>query len=195
MAVTTFGVNDTLAVKLWSKSLDNEVLKYTDIGPLIGDDANSVIQRKIETSKGAGDKVTFGLRLQLSGDGFSEADTAEGNGESLTIYSDGVVINELGHVVGVKSENSIDAQRVPFNLRQEARDGLADWYAKRLSVSFFNQVCGNTATSGTGFPSSTKYTGLQSATAPTSTRILRFGTAATDEALTTFSTHSFAAAN
>lgn len=193
MAITTFGLNDALTVKLWSKSLDNEVLKYTDIGPLIGDDANSVIQRKMETSKGAGDKVTFGLRLQLTGDGFSETDTAEGNGESLTIYSDGVVINELGHVVGVKSENSIDAQRVPFNLRQEARDGLADWYAKRLSISFFNQVCGNTATSGTGFPTSTKYTGLQAATAPTSTRKLTMAGVAQDENLTTYATHSFAA--
>jgi hypothetical protein len=46
--------------------------------------------------------------------------------------SDAVMINELGHVVGVKSQNTIDQQRVPFNLREEARDGLADWYAKRF---------------------------------------------------------------
>jgi len=52
---------------------------------------------------------------------------AEGNGESLTIYSDSVIINELGHVVGVKSQNTNRSARVPFNLREEARDGLADW--------------------------------------------------------------------
>src|SRR5437588_12440655 len=154
MATTSFGVNDALAVKLWSKMLDAEALKATEIAPLIGDDANSIIQRKTETSKGAGDKVSFGLRMQLSGDGFTENETAEGNGESLTIYSDAIVINELGHVVGVKSENTIDAQRVPFDLRSQARSGLKDWWAKRWSVSFFNAVAGNTV------QSNAKFTGL-----------------------------------
>lgn len=37
-------------------------------------------------------------------------------------------------VAGVKSDRTIDQQRVPFDLRAEARDGLADWYGKRLSV-------------------------------------------------------------
>lgn len=188
MAITSFGVNDALAVKTWSKALAVEALKATEIAPLIGEDSNSIIHRKTETSKGAGDQVTFGLRMQLSGDGFSESDTAEGNGESLTLYSSSLVINELGHVVSAKSENTIDQQRVPFNLRDECKDGLADWWGKRMSVTFFNQVCGMTATSGTGAPSSSKYTGLNAAVAPTSTRIIRAGSQATDQALTSSNT-------
>lgn len=188
MAITSIGVNDALAVKLWSKKLAVEALKATEIAPLIGDDSNSIIQRKTETSKGSGDQVTFGLRMQLSGDGFSESDTAEGNGESLTLYSSSLVINELGHVVSAKSENTIDQQRVPFDLREECKDGLVDWWAKRISVTFFNQVCGMTATSGTGAPSSSKYTGLNAVVAPTSTRILRAGSQATDQALTSSNT-------
>lgn len=188
MAITSFGVNDALAVKLWSKKLAVEALKATEIAPLIGEDSNSIIQRKTETSKGAGDQVTFGLRMQLSGDGFSESDTAEGNGESLTLYSSSLVINELGHVVSAKSENTIDQQRVPFDLREECKDGLADWWAKRMSVTFFNQVCGMTATSGTGYPSSSKYTGLNAAVAPTSTRIIRAGSQANDQSLTSSNT-------
>jgi hypothetical protein len=136
VATTSFGVNDSFAVKLWSKSLDVEALKFTEIEPLIGEDAGAIIHRKTETSKGKGDQVTFGLRLQLTGDGFTENELAEGNGESLTIFSDMLTINELGNVVGVKAEDTIDAQRVPFNLREEARNGLADWWAQRLSVSF-----------------------------------------------------------
>jgi len=178
MATTSYGVNDALAVKLWSKMLDSEALKATEIAPLIGDDTNSIIQRKMETSKGPGDRVTFALRMQLTGDGFTENETAEGNGEALTTYSDNLLINELGHVVGVKSENSIDAQRVPFDLREEARDGLAEWFSKRMSVSFFNQVCGYTA------ESRTKYTGLNATVAPSSTRIIRQSSQATDQALT-----------
>lgn len=177
MSTTDFGVNDALAVKLWSKVLDSEALKATEIAPLIGDDAGSIIQRKSETSKGAGDQVTFGIRFQLNGDGFTENELAEGNGESLSIYSDKIIINELGHVVGVKSENTIDQQRVPFTLREEARDGLADWYAKRLSVSFFNQVCGYTP------ETRVKFTGLQGVTAPTTGRVIRQSSRASDDLL------------
>lgn len=178
MSYTSYPVNDALAVKLWSKTLDHEILKYTDIGRLIGDDANSIIHRKTETSKGAGDQVTYGLRMQLNGAGFTENDLAEGNGESLTTYSDSLVINELGHVVGVKSQNTIDQQRVPFNLRQEARDGLADWYAKRFSVAFFNQVCGYTP------QNDIRFTGLNGVTAPAAGRIIRQSARANDESLT-----------
>jgi len=165
--MTNFPVNDALAVKLWSKTLDHEALKFTDIVPLIGTDANSIIHHKTETSKGAGDKVTYGLRMQLTGAGFTENQLAEGNGESLTIYSDSIVINELGHVVGVKSSNTIDAQRVPFDLRVEARDGLADWYGKRYSQAFFNQVCGYS------LQQDVRFSGLQAPLAPSAGRILR----------------------
>lgn len=188
MAITSYGVNDALAVKLYSKELAVEALKATEVAPLFGKSPNSIIQIKTETKKSKGDKVTFGLRMQLSGDGFTEGETAEGNGEALTTYSDSLFINELGHVVGVKSENTIDAQRVSHNLRDEAKDGLVDWWAKRITDSVFNQLCGNTATSGTGFPSSSKYTGLNAATAPTSGRIIRAGGVANDQSLASTNT-------
>lgn len=175
MATTSYGVNDALAVKLWSKRLDHEALKYTDIGPLIGDGPNSVIHRKTEMQKGPGDQVTYALRMQLNGAGFTENQLAEGNGESLTTYSDAIRINELGHVVGVKSEYTIDQQRVTFNLRDEAKSGLADWYAKRFSVAFFNQVCGYT------LQTDVRYTGLNAPIA--ATRIIRQSGRASDDLL------------
>lgn len=176
MSETRFGVNDAYAVKLWSKKLAVQVPLFTDISPLIGTDANSVIQRKTETSKGEGDSITFGLRAQLTQDGFSETDTAEGRGEGLSIFSDAVVINELGGNVAVRSKNTIDQQRVPFDMRAEARDGLADWWGTRLSVSFFNQVCGYTP------QTNVKYTGLQAPIA--ADRIVRAGSQANDQSLT-----------
>ena len=178
MSYTSFGVNDALAVKLWAKNLTAAMRLNLDIAPLMGEDANSVIHVKSETKKGTGDKVTFGLRARLTGDGKTEGETAEGNGESLSIYSDSVTINELGHVVGTRSENTIDQQRVPFNLREECKDALAEWWADRLSKSFFNQVCGYAP------ETNTKYTGLNAVTAPSSARIIRAGTAAGDTNLT-----------
>lgn len=177
MAITNVALNDALAVKLWSKKLDHEALKYTDIAPLIGESPNSIIQRKTELQKGPGDQITFGIRMQLSGAGFTENQLAEGNGEALSLYSDALVINELGHVVGVKSKNSIDQQRVPFDLRDEAKGGLSDWYAKRFSVAFFNQVCGFTV------QVDTRYTGLNATVAPSSTRIIRQSGRASDDLL------------
>jgi N4-gp56 family major capsid protein len=148
----------------------------------MGEDEDSIIHVKPETKKGTGDKVTFALRTRLTGDGKTENETAEGNGESLSIYADSVTINELGHVVGVKSENTIDQQRVPFDLRDEAKRALADWWADRKSASFFNQVCGYTP------QTSTKYTGLQSVTAPSSTRRIVAGSGAADQDITSSDT-------
>lgn len=164
MAVTTYGVNDAMAVKLWSKMLQVEALKATAIAPLIGESADSAIQLKTELSKGAGDKVTFGLRTQLQGDGVSEGETLVGNEESLATYSDALVINELRHAVRIRNNQSIDQKRVPFNMRNEAKSGLKDWYAKRMSVSMFNQLCGYTA------ETRTKYTGFNATIAPATSR-------------------------
>ena len=178
MTTTTYGVNDAMAVKLWSKKLAVEALKYTAIGPLIGTSADSIIQRKDELSKGPGDKVTYGLRTQLQGDGVSEGEVLEGNEESLTTYSDAVVINELAHAVKVRNKNRIDQKRVPFDLRDEAKSGLRDWYAKRMSVSAFNQLAGNTA------ETRVKYSGLQATLSP-SRQIWTSGTATNDQSLVT----------
>lgn len=182
MSYTSFAVNDAFAVKLWSNMLVVAEREALDIAPLMGEDDNSIIQVKSETSKGAGDSVTFGLRARLTGDGITSTMTAEGNGEALSIYSDAVLINELGHNVGVKSQNTIDQQRVPFDLRVQARDGLGEWWADRKSASFFNCVCGYTP------QTDTRYTGLNAVTAPTSGRRIVAGTGTVDENITSADT-------
>lgn len=188
MATTTYGVNDALAVKLWSKKLAEEVSKATPIAPLMGTSSNSIIQLKTETSKGKGDKVTFGLRRQLVGDGVSEHTILEGNEEALSTYSDAIYINELAHAVRVKNEGTIDQQRVPFSLRQEAKDGLVDWYADRLSMMFFIQVCGYTAPQlafeGRTVNLSAVHYGFNAPIAPSADRIIRAGGQANDQSLT-----------
>lgn len=162
MAQTSFGVNDALAVKLWGRRLEYDIVYRTDISPLIGTDENSIIQLKTETGKEAGDKVTFPLMKKLTGDGFTENEIAEGNGESLSLYSDAILINELGHVVDIPNKGrSIDAQRVPVNLRQAARNGLRTWKSERMSVTFFNHVCGYTP------QTNMKYAGNNTILAPT----------------------------
>ena len=164
MAGTSYGVNDALAVKLWSKSLSGEALKKTYIFKFIGSGADSLIQTKSETSKGSGDKVTFGLRMQASGDGVLGDGVLEGNEESLTTYSDAILIDQLRHAHRVGGRMS--EQRVPFNVRRECRDSLSDWFANRMDTAFANQIAGNTGASDI------RYTGHNATVAPSSTRIV-----------------------
>lgn len=184
MSVTSYGVNDTLSNKLWAKKLTAEALKETYFGKFMGTSANSLIHVKTETSKAAGDKVTFGLRMQLSGDGKTEGQTLEGNEEALTTYADSVLINELVHAVRVKSDNTIDAQRVPFNLRSEAKDGLQDWFAGRFDEVMFKHLCGYSA------ETRATYIGGNTITAPSSTRIIR-ATGSDDATVNADSTKTF----
>src|SRR5574337_470095 len=141
MAYAAYGVNDSFAVKLWSKSLAKAERNSLDLTDLIGESENDIIQEKRELSKGKGDKITYGLTTRLTGDGITEGQSADGNAEALSTFVDALYINELGHVVGVPSDDTIDAQRVPFNLRATCRDRMAAWWKDRRSVSFFNQVC------------------------------------------------------
>ena len=97
MAATAYGTNDPLAVKLWSKRLAVEVLKNTWATKFMGPTSGSIIQVKDETSKSAGDKITYGLRMQLTGAGTIGDGTLAGEEESLTTYSDAVIINQLRH--------------------------------------------------------------------------------------------------
>lgn len=179
MAYPTYGVNDANAVKHWSKMLSMSARDTTPIAPLMGEDENSIICVKTETKKDKGDSVTFSLLARLAGDGYSEGQTAIGNAEAMTLYAQSVAINEIGHVCSPPSQNSIDHQRIPFNLRDEAKGLLGLWFGERWAKWFFNQVCGYTA------EANGKYFGFNAPAAPTSGRALWAGAAnAADEDLT-----------
>ena len=181
--MTSFSTTHELTVKAWSKFLAREVLRATPISPLIGDSSKSIVHFFRETQKNAGDKITFGLRGLLTGAGVTSGTTLAGNEEDLAFYSDALTIDELHHAVTVPTlGRNINAQRVVYNLRSEAKDALVEWHAGRLSVAFFNQVCGNTA------QSDTRYTGLNSAAAPTSGSQFWAGSATADESLTSTDT-------
>lgn len=195
MAIATYGVNDALAVKLWARDLQHEVPKGIEVAPLIGSSANSIIHQKSEL-KDTGDKVTFGLRTKFFGAGKTEGQTLEGSEESLTTFSDSVVVNELNHAARVKNGNTIDVQRVSFDMRDEARMALTDWYAERFSLWFFVQLSGYTGSSityrGTSTTLSAVYQGNNTVTAPSTNRKVFGGTGlTTDQGVQADSTATF----
>ncbi|WP_160119884.1 N4-gp56 family major capsid protein [Rhodovarius lipocyclicus] len=174
MADTNYATNNPLAVKLWAKRLEAEMLKKCYFGDFMGEGSDNIIQVKTETKKSAGDQVTFGLRMQLTGTGVTGDGVLEGNEEGLTTYTDALVINQLRHAV--RSAGKMSEQRVHFSVRTEAKDGLADWWADRLDTALMNQIAGNVS------ETSIAYTGMNAATAPDSNHVLLANTAAANEA-------------
>lgn len=164
MATTSYGVNDALTVKVWAKKLFVEALKATWVGKFIGSTSDSLIQRKDDLSQGPGDRITVGLRMQMTGNGVQGDGTLEGNEEALVTYSDNVLINQLRHAT--RSNGKMSQQRVPFSIREEGMAGLRDWTADRWDAWFFNQVCGFT------LQTDTRFTGNNAAIAPDSAHLI-----------------------
>lgn len=177
MAFTAYGVNAPEAVKLWSETLFEEALKATWFDKFIGDSDSSIIQRKSNFKKNAGDRLTVTLRMQLTGDGVLGDGTLEGNEEALTTYTDNLLIDQLRHAV--RSGGKMTEQRIPWSIRAEAKDGLADWWTNRFDTIMFNQLAGVT------YVTDARYTGNNAIIAPASTRIYRPNSRANDQSLTT----------
>ena len=182
---TAYGVNAPEAVKLWSRKLAREALKKTYMKRFMGSGSDSMIMIRNETNKGPGDRIRMTLRMQLTGDGILGDANLEGNEESLTTWTDDLVINQLRHAT--RSEGKMTEQRIPFSIREEGMQGLADWWADRWDTWGFNQLCGYTPANATP-----TRTGHNLITAPT--RQVWAGGAANDQSLTDPATHGFSLA-
>ena len=91
MPATEFGLNHPLAVQRWSTSLAVEAVKQSYFGPLIGEGKDNLIVLKNELSKGAGEKITVGLRMKLKETGVEGDNIIEGDAqgeEALTFFND-----------------------------------------------------------------------------------------------------------
>jgi len=172
MGATEFGVNHPLAVKLWSKRLFYETLKETWIGKFTGTSSNSLIHIQKEL-KQVGDKLTYGLRMLLTGDGVQGDETLEGKEEALVFHPDSILINQLRHAT--RSSGKMSEQRVPYGIREESRQALTDWLADKIDTGFFNQIAGMSGVTDT------KLTGNNATVAPSNDHwLLATGVAGTD---------------
>jgi hypothetical protein len=69
--------------------------------------------------------------MLLTGAGVQGDNTQEGNEEALTVYNDALVINQLRHAT--RSGGKMSEQRVPFDVREENRMALKDWWTERIN--------------------------------------------------------------
>lgn len=140
---TRFETNNPLTRKKWAKELYRVVLPAVEFDSLMGDGKDAIIQRSNDLGKGEGDEVTFGIRLPLSGEGRVGRDVVEGNEEDLDFRNFKITIEELNHAVDTGGK--MEEQRIPYNLMEEAKSALQDWWAQKLSDFVINYLVGNSA--------------------------------------------------
>jgi N4-gp56 family major capsid protein len=104
------------------------------------------------------------------------------NEEALTLYNDSVILNQLRHAT--RSQGKMSEQRVPWSVRQENKDSLADWWKERMETSIFNQLAGNSD------QSDTRYTGNNTAVAPTAAKLIVGGEETAEASLSATTTHA-----
>lgn len=179
MATVEFGVNNPLSNELWEKQLNVEVIEATYFHRFVGKTSQALIQEKEEPNKAAGDRVTCGLRGILSARGKVGNEVLEGDEEAFTTADDQLFVDELRHAVSIPAGGTIDAQRVPYNLRAEGYDAMKQWYADRIDTAMFNQLCGFTNETDVAF------TGQQAVLAPSANNIIRPGGVANDQSIAT----------
>jgi N4-gp56 family major capsid protein len=145
--------------------------------PKVGD-KSGLVTLLDDVNKGSGDRIRCGLRIQLQGEGVLGDATLEGNEESLDFYSDDILINQFRHAV--KISGKMTEQRVPYNLREEAKNGIRDYFAARFDEAAFNHLCGYTP------ETRMTRTGQNAVLAPTTNRHIVVGNApgSADEAIT-----------
>ncbi len=156
---------------LWRKALFADVQDTLYMSRFIGTSEQSVIQEIEDFKKEAGDTITFGLGMKLSGDGIEGDDELEGNEEALTDYSETMSINQLRHAVRLKGK--MDEKKSAYNMRTRAKNALATWWAERLDKEILDKLCGKTTSDFANTPS-----------APAATRSVWANNAGADNSLT-----------
>lgn len=136
--MATTQVTANLTAKYWAKELWSDVQKeiffekFTGVGP------DAIIQKNTALQKAAGDAVTFGLAMKLSGNGVAGDGILEGNEEAITFYDMSVGVDQLRNAVRVAGEMA--EQKAAFNMRSKAKEMLKIWLAEKIDAGFFTKL-------------------------------------------------------
>ena len=137
---TQFVSSNALTRKRWANDLFKIILPAVEFNYLIGSGSDAIVQSRTELGKGQGDEITFGIRLPLQGEGVIGDDTIEGTEEGLRFRDFKMTIEEVNHAVDTGGK--MEEQRIPWNLVQEGKAALQEWWADRLSTYLINVLCG-----------------------------------------------------
>jgi len=138
MAKTAFATNNALTKKAWEEVLFRDAVKESYFSRFMGKGSDSIVQVKTELEKGKGDKITFGIRLRLTGAGITGAGTLEGNEEALATHDSSVTLEQYRHAV--RDDGAMTRQRAMFEIDEESRTALKDWMSERTDKLAFDTI-------------------------------------------------------
>jgi len=138
MAVTSFATDNALTKKVWEEGLFRDTVKETYFSRFMGKNSESLVHVKENLEKSQGDKITFGLRMRLTGSGVTGTATLEGNEEALTTYSDSLTLEMYRH--GVRDRGALDRKRAMFSINEESIYALKDWGREKIDQLCFDAL-------------------------------------------------------
>jgi N4-gp56 family major capsid protein len=128
MASTTFQRGSThtnLVPQKWSAQDYKFAFEANPLAQYIGPGDGMVVQVNKDFTKEKGDRLTFGLRALLSGDGQTDDGTYANNSEGMTFYDMSVDLHERGHSVALSG--NMTEQAAWKNLRPQGMQALREW--------------------------------------------------------------------
>lgn len=190
MSSTSMTTSNNLAVKLWEKKAYAQMMQRSVLGHAFNRGSVYFVEKLLGRNS-VGDNVTFPYVGKLTGLPIGEGGTSDGNEEALDLTSHSMSVNVSRIPVLNPNTDTIEQQRTDVNFDSQARDAIARRAVELMDTSFFYQLAGADPTSltinGTTYSSAAQKLHVQghnSIVAPSTNRIIRAASAATDQALT-----------
>lgn len=190
MSSTSMLTGNSLTVKLWEKQAWVQAMQSACFAHSFNR-GSVYVPEKLMGKGSVGDSVTFPYIGKLTGMPIGEGGTADGNEEALELKSHSMAINVTRLPVLNYNTDTIEQQRTTVEFEANTRKVLAKRTVELLDTSFFYQLAGADPTSltinGTTYSTSAQKLHVQghnAPVAPSTNRIIRANSAATDQALT-----------
>lgn len=143
MSNTFFDVNDPLAVKTYSASVQKALPKnswFMKSGFVGEDPTKNIIVVKKDLVGKFGDQITYALRNQLRGYTTPGDQLLDKNIKALGYVDDRISLNQQR--TGVSSGGRMSNKRVPYDVRKDARDAQVDYWGVHLDEEFIAKASG-----------------------------------------------------
>ena len=126
-----------LTPQQWDDQFFTDYVRSSRYKRYMGTDEASIFQLKDDLTKKKGDKVTFALVNELTGNGVTGNTTLKGNEERLGSRSHALTVDVLRHAVAV---DDWDVQKSVIDLRNAAKVQLREWAMKKLRDACTNAL-------------------------------------------------------
>lgn len=133
-------ITPALQQEAWARDTYSAGKEKTFFNKFMGKASDSIIHVKEELSKGDGTSITIPLLLPLKGAGIAGDNMLEGNEEALIYRDFKVELQRIRNAVRIAGK--FEEHKTQYNMRLDAKNGLADWLARYIDCAIFSVLTG-----------------------------------------------------